>query len=113
MIKEKFQFIFQEEPVEKVKEKVTPPSQNELIDSGVITMIVDFVRNIKTKPMFLIEIILPMLEESGLVGKDVVKTIRFYGETFVKHPSFAGYVDSTADYIESLSKSQFGMFKMF
>ena len=51
-----------------------------------------------------------MLEESGLVGKDVVKTIRFYGETFVKHPSFAGYVDSTADYIESLSKSQFGMF---
>merc|ERR1712109_388483 len=72
-------------------------------------MIVDFVRNIKTKPMFLIEIILPMLEESGLVGKDVVKTIRFYGETFVKHPSFAGYVDSTADYIESLSKSQFGL----
>jgi uncharacterized protein YjgD (DUF1641 family) len=57
----------EEEPVEKVKEKVTPPSQNELIDSGVITMIVDFVRNIKTKPMFLIEIILPMLEESGLV----------------------------------------------
>jgi len=99
----------EEEPVEKVKEKVTPPSQNELIDSGVITMIVDFVRNIKTKPMFLIEIILPMLEESGLVGKDVVKTIRFYGETFVKHPSFAGYVDSTADYIESLSKSQFGL----
>ena len=76
-------------------------------------MIVDFVRNIKTKPMFLIEIILPMLEESGLVGKDVVKTIRFYGETFVKHPSFAGYVDSTADYIESLSKSQFGKFKTF
>merc|ERR1712223_1618726 len=87
----------EEEPVEKVKEKVTPPSQNELIDSGVITMIVDFVRNIKTKPMFLIEIILPMLEESGLVGIDVVKTIRFYGETFVKHPSFAGYVDSKAE----------------
>jgi len=99
----------EEEPVEKVKEKVTPPSQNDIIDAGVITMIVDFVRNIKTKPMFLIEIILPMLEESGLVGKDVVKTIRFYGETFVKHPSFAGYVDSTADYIESLSKSQFGL----
>jgi len=99
----------EEEPVEKVKEKVTPPSQNDIIDAGVITMIVDFVRNIKTKPMFLIEIILPMLEDSGLVGKDVVKTIRFYGETFVKSPSFAGYVDSTADYIESLSKSQFGL----
>jgi len=99
-----------EEPVVKTKkEKVPPPSQNDLIDTGVLTMIVDFIRNIKKKPEFLIEVLLPMVEESGLVGKDVVKTIRFYGEAFVRNPAFGGYVDATADYIESIAKSQFGM----
>jgi len=98
-----------EEPVVQKEKEQVPPSQNDLIDQGVLTMIVDFIRNIKKKPEFLLEVLLPMVEESGLVGKDVVKTIRFYGDTFVRSPSFANYVDGTADYIESIAKSQFGM----
>jgi len=98
-----------EEPVVEKEKETVPPSQNDMIDAGVLKMIVDFIRNIKQKPEFLLQVLLPMIEESGLVGKDVVKTIRFYGETFIRTPSFGGYVDAIADYIESLAKSQFGM----
>ena len=99
---------FQNEPtVEEVK-KPEPVAQNELIDSGVIQMVVEFIKNIKKKPEFLLEIVLPMVEESGLVGKEVTSMAKIYGKSFVRSESFMYLIDSTADYIESVGKSPMG-----
>ena len=99
---------FQNEPtVEEVK-KPEPVAQNELIDSGVIQMVVEFIKNIKKKPEFLLEIVLPMVEESGLVGKEVTNMAKIYGKSFVRSESFMYLIDSTADYIESVGKSPMG-----
>jgi len=97
-----------EPTVEEVK-KPEPVAQNELIDSGVIQMVVEFIKNIKKKPEFLLEIVLPMVEESGLVGKEVTSMAKIYGKSFVRSESFMYLIDSTADYIESLGKSPMGM----
>merc|ERR1712166_679459 len=83
--------------------------QNELIDSGVIQMVVEFIKNIKKKPEFLLEIVLPMVEESGLVGKEVTSMAKIYGKSFVRSESFMYLIDSTADYTESVGKSPMGM----
>ena len=99
---------FQNEPtVEEVK-KPEPVAQNELIDSGIIQMVVEFIKNIKKKPEFLLEIVLPMVEESGLVGKEVTSMAKIYGKSFVRSESFMYLIDSTADYIESVGKSPMG-----
>ena len=109
-----FLFVkFQNEPtVEEVK-KPEPVAQNELIDSGVIQMVVEFIKNIKKKPEFLLEIVLPMVEESGLVGKEVTNMAKIYGKSFVRSESFMYLIDSTADYIESVGKSPMGKKKTY
>merc|ERR1711935_709093 len=63
---------------------------------------------IKKKPEFLLEIVLPMVEESGLVGKEVTNMAKIYGKSFVRSESFMYLIDTTADYIESGGKSPMG-----
>lgn len=90
------------------KEEVPDETTTEVIDNEMVKMVIEFIRNIKKKPEFLLEVVLPMVAESGLIGDEVVKTAKIYGKSFVRSESFGYFIDSTADYIEGLANSAFG-----
>ena len=100
-------FFFQTEPP-VAKEEVVPETGTDVIDNEMVKMVVEFIRNIKKKPEFLLEVVLPMIKESGLISDEVVKTAKLYGKSFVRSDSFMQFIDSTADYIEGLANSAFG-----
>ena len=72
-------------------------------------MVLDFIKNLKKKPEFILEVLLPMLSEYDLVGDETVKMAKIYGTGFVKSESFASFVDTFVEYVEGFAKSPTGL----
>lgn len=100
----------EEEPIVKKHDQKEPDSaMNELFNPEIVKEAVDFIKNLKKKPDFILEVLLPMLQESGLIGDEVVTMAKIYGKTLVRSEAFIYAIDSIADFIELFSKSESGM----
>ena len=86
------------------------PSNFALQDTeGLVPMVTDFIRNIRAKPEFILEVMLPIFSEYGLVGPEVVEMVKMYGKGLVKSESFGVFLESLADSFEAFAKSDGGM----
>ena len=92
---------------EKTKQQTT--ATNEVFDSATVKMVTDFIKNFKKKPEFLLDVVLPMLVQQGLISNDVVKTAKMYGKGFLKSEYFGIFIDSIANSIEAFASSSAGI----
>ncbi len=98
------------EPVQP--EKATEDTQaktDELFDAGLVPKITDFIRNMKKKPEFILDVVLPLLQEQGLIGEEVVSMAKLYGRTIVKTEGWGTFVDGAAEFVEMFARSPSGL----
>ena len=84
------------------------PLNSQLQSEGFVNQVIEMIRNIKSKPEFITEIMLPILSEYGVVGQEAIQMIKIYGKGFLKSESFGVFLDSLADGLEHFSKSEGG-----
>ena len=76
---------------------------------GLVPMVSEFIRNVRAKPEFILEVMLPIFSEYGLIGPDVVEMVKLYGKGFVKSENFGIFLESLADGFEAFAKSEGGL----
>ena len=76
---------------------------------GLVPMVSEFIRNVRAKPEFILEVMLPIFSEYGLIGPDVVEMVKLYGKGLVKSESFGVFLEAMADSFEAFAKSEGGL----
>merc|ERR1719225_1946588 len=100
--------IKKEAPKPKKSKLTEPPVSDNDVDLSVVNMAKDFILKLKQKPDFIFELLLPTLEDYGVVSKETTGIMKMYGASFVKSESFASMLDSLAEFIEYFGKSTSG-----